>query len=159
TAMDQGIHHGITELEKNAGVGKLSQLIVLTDGETSGEQTCRQLAELAAKKKIQFNVIGVGTDWNQSLIKDMAKLGQGDWGYIDSNDKLAAERLFKEQFEAISSVGFLNAEIPLRLKKDVKVKRVRQVLPEIKVMNMAEPEERHLVAQLGNLERDKPTRY
>jgi Ca-activated chloride channel family protein len=159
TAMDQGIHHGMTEVEKNAGVGKLSQLVVLTDGETSGEQTCRQLAELAAKKKIQFNVIGVGTDWNQSLIKDLAKLAQGDWGYIDVNDKGAAERVFKEQFDTLASVGFLNAEMHLRLKKDVKVKRVRQVVPEIKLMNMTEPEERHLVAQLGSLEKDKPTRY
>src|SRR5439155_15080107 len=149
-AMDQGIHHGMTEVEKNAGTGKVSQVVVLTDGETSGEQTCRQLAELAAKKKIHFNVIGVGTDWNQGLIKDMAKLAEGDWGYIDVNDVSAADRLFKEQFESLSSVGFLNVEMHLRLKKDVKVKRVRQVVPEIRVMNMTEPEERHLAATLGN---------
>jgi len=159
TSMDQGIHHGMTEVEKNAGPGKISQLVVLTDGETSGEQTCRQLAELAAKKKIRFNVIGVGTDWNQSLIKDMAKLAEGDWGYIDVNDLTAADRLFKEQFEALASVGFQNVEMHIRLKKDVKIKRVRQVVPEIRLMNTSEPEERHLQAQLGDLEKDKPTRY
>jgi Ca-activated chloride channel family protein len=61
TAMDQGIALAIDEVEKHAGPGKLTQLVVLTDGETSGETTCRQLAEQAGQKKIHFNVIGVGT--------------------------------------------------------------------------------------------------
>ena len=43
--------------------------------------------------------------------------------------------------------------------KDVKVKRVRQVVPEIKELKLTEPEDSHLVATLGTLERDKPTRY
>jgi len=53
-----------------------------------------QLAKQCAEKKIRFNVIGVGTEWNQSLIKDLAKLAEGDWGYIDVNDVTAAERVF-----------------------------------------------------------------
>jgi hypothetical protein len=47
----------------------------------------------------------------------------------------------------------------LRAKKDIKIKRVRMVSPEIKELATTEPEERHLVATLGTLERDKPTRY
>src|SRR5216683_1185092 len=34
TAMDQGITNGMAELEKNVAAGKLSQMILLTDGET-----------------------------------------------------------------------------------------------------------------------------
>src|SRR4051812_33111160 len=80
TAMDEGIRNGIGELEKVSGAGKLSQLMVLTDGETSGEQTCRQLAQECAQKKLKLHVVGVGTEWNQHLIKDLAKLSEGDWG-------------------------------------------------------------------------------
>jgi Ca-activated chloride channel homolog len=159
TAMDEGMRNGMAELEKNAAPGKLSQMIVLTDGETSGEQACRQLAKEAAQKKIRFNVIGVGTEWNQSLIKDLAKLAEGDWGYIDVNDAGAADRVFAQEFAALAAAGFLNVEMHLRVKKDVKIKRVRMVVPEIKELALTEPEERHLVAQLGTLERDKPTRY
>jgi len=39
TAMDQGIRLAINEVEKHAGDGKLTQVVVLTDGETSGETT------------------------------------------------------------------------------------------------------------------------
>jgi Ca-activated chloride channel homolog len=159
TAMDEGMRNGMAELEKNVAPGKLSQMIVLTDGETSGEQACRQLAKESAQKKIRFNVIGVGTEWNQSLIKDLAKLAEGNWGYIDVNDADAADRVFAQEFAALAAAGFLNVEMHLRVKKDVKIKRVRMVVPEIKELALTEPEERHLVAQLGTLERDKPTRY
>jgi Ca-activated chloride channel family protein len=159
TAMDQGINLAIEEVEKHAGTGKLTQLVVLTDGETSGETTCRQLAEQAGQKKIRFNVIGVGTEWNQSLIKDLARLAQGDWGYIDVNDASAAERVFLHHFEALAATGFLNVEMHLRAMKDIKIKRVRMVVPEIKELAANEVEDRHLVASLGTLERDKPTRY
>jgi Ca-activated chloride channel family protein len=159
TSMDQGISMGMAEVERNVGTGKLSQVIVLTDGETSGEQTCRNLAKEAAQKKIRLNVIGVGTEWNQSLIKDLAKLAEGDWGYIDVNDVSAAERVFAQEFASLAAAGFLNVEMHLRVKKDVKIKRVRMVVPEIKELTLAEPEERRLVAQLGTLERDKATRY
>jgi Ca-activated chloride channel family protein len=159
TAMDQGIAAGLAEVEKNVGPGRVSQLVVLTDGETSGEQTCRQLAQELPKKKVHLNVIGVGTEWNQNLIKDLARLAEGGWGYIDVNDVAAAERVFVEQFEHLAAAGFLDVEMHLRLKKDVKVKRVRMVVPEIKEMPVTEPEERHLVASLGTLEKDKPTRF
>ena len=159
TAMDEGIRLGLDEVEKLSGPGKLTQLVVLTDGETSGETTCRQLAEQAGQKQIRFNVIGVGTEWNQGLIKDLARLAQGDWGYIDVNDASAAERVFVQQFEAMAATGFLNVEMHLRPMKDIKIKRVRMVVPEIKELPANEVEERHLVANLGTLERDKPTRY
>jgi Ca-activated chloride channel family protein len=159
TAMDEGIKLGLGEVERGAGPGKLTQLVVLTDGETSGETACRQLAEQAGQQKIRFNVIGVGTEWNQSLIKDLARLANGEWGYIDVNDASAAERVFVHQFEALAATGFLNVEMHLRAMKDIKIKRVRMVVPEIKELPANEVEERHMVASLGTLERDKPTRY
>src|SRR5262249_35085701 len=135
-------------------------LMVLTDGETSGEQTCRQLAEKAAEKKIKLDVIGVGTEWNQSLIKDLAKLSQGDWGYIDVNDVTAAEKLFEKEFAHLAAAGFLNVKMHLRPMKDIKIKRVRMVVPDIKDLPATpEPDDRNLSSELGTLERDKPTRY
>src|SRR5947208_4046393 len=47
----------------------------------------------------------------------------------------------------------------LRPMKDVRIKRVRQVVPEIKECTMTEPEERHLLAELGTLTKDSSTRY
>src|SRR5262249_13838751 len=54
TAMDEGMALAIGEIEKTAGAGRLSQVVVLTDGETSGEQNCRTIAQQAAQKKIHL---------------------------------------------------------------------------------------------------------
>jgi Ca-activated chloride channel family protein len=159
TAMDEGIKLGLGEIESLASAGKLTQLLVLTDGETSGETACRQLAEQAGQKKISFKVIGVGTEWNQSLIKDLAKLAHGEWDYIDVSNAADAERVFSQRFDEMARAGFLHVEMHLRPLKDIKIKRVRMVVPEIKELTPNEVEDRHLVAHLGTLERDKPTRY
>jgi Ca-activated chloride channel family protein len=159
TSMDQGIALGLGEIDKNTGTGKLSQLVVLTDGETSGEHMCKQLAQQSAAKKIHFTVMGVGTEWNSALIKDLARLAEGKWYYIDVNQAAEAERIFVEEFEQLAATGFLNVELQIKPFKDVKIKRVRQVVPEIKELKVTETDGQPLVATLGTLERDKPTRY
>src|SRR5947209_13833170 len=53
----------------------------------------------------------------------------------------------------------MNVEMHLRPMKDIKIKRCRQVVPEIKELKVEEPEERHLVAGLGTLPRDVSSRY
>src|SRR3954468_20263213 len=76
TAMNDGMRLALDEIEKLAGPGRLSQVLVLTDGETSGEQECRQLAERAHKSKVHLTMMGVGLDWKAALIKDLAKISE-----------------------------------------------------------------------------------
>jgi Ca-activated chloride channel family protein len=159
TAMNLGIRLGLEAVEGQAAANRLSQVIVLTDGETSGEQTCRELAQEAARKKVHLTMMGVGTEWNASLLKDLAQLSEGKWYYIDVNKAEEAERIFVEEFASLAAIAFTDVEMHLRPVKDVKVKRVRQVVPEIKEVPVAEPEDRHLVAALGTLERDQSRRY
>src|SRR5262249_9729443 len=159
TCMDQGIELAMAEVQKSESAGRLSQILVLTDGETSGEQKCRQLAEQAADQRIHFTVMGIGTEWNASLLKDLARLAQGKWYYIDVNQAEETQRIFLEEFEHLAAAAFNNVELHLWPVKDVRVKRVRQVVPEIKDLTLTEPEERHLAVPVGTLERDKPSRY
>jgi Ca-activated chloride channel family protein len=159
TAMNDGMRLGLEEVEKVAAPGRLSHVLVLTDGETSGEQECRQLAQQAAEKKVHLTLMGVGLDWKASLIKDLAKLSNGKWYYIDVNQAEEAERVFVEEFESLAATAFTNVQMHLKPMKDVKIKRLRQVAPEIKELTLQEPEERSLIAELGSLENDKTTRY
>src|SRR5262249_18844195 len=105
-----------------------------------------------------LTLMGVGLDWKASLIKDLAKISEGKWYYIDVNQASEAERIFDEEFKSLAASAFLDVEIHLRPMKDVKIKRVRQVVPEIKELALNEPEERHLVAGVGTLT-TQSTRY
>jgi Ca-activated chloride channel family protein len=159
TAMDEGMALGMAELEKIAGPGRLSQVVVLTDGETSGEQNCKLLSQKATEKKINISLMGVGTDWKEALIKELATLSNGKWYYIDTTQKEAAEEIFAKEFESLASAGFTDVELHVRPMKDIKLKRVRMVAPEIKDLKLDEPEERHAVAKLGTLQNDSTSKY
>jgi Ca-activated chloride channel family protein len=159
TAMNDGMKLALEEVERLAGPGQLSQVVLLTDGETTGEQDCRELAKRASEQKIHLSLMGVGIDWKAALIKDLATLSSGKWYYIDVNQAAEAERVFVEEFQTLAAAAFKDVEMHLRPMKDVKIKRVRQVVPEIKDFPLKEPEERHLVAELGTLGKDVSTRY
>ena len=103
--------------------------------------------------------MGIGTEWNASLLKDLARLAEGKWYYIDESEKEGVERIFLQEFGHLAAAGFTNVEMHLTPVKDVKVKRVRQVVPEIKELPFIEPDDRHLIASLGTLEKDKASRY
>ena len=93
------------------------------------------------RSKTQLTLMGVGLDWKASLIKDLAKISEGKWYYIDVNQKEEAKRIFVEEFETLAATGFMNVEMHLRPMKDVNIKRTRQVVPEIKELPMTKPEE------------------
>jgi hypothetical protein len=103
--------------------------------------------------------MGIGTEWNASLLKDLARLAEGKWYYIDVNQAQETQRIFLEEFEHLASAAFTNVELHLLPVKDVRVKRVRQVVPEIKELPLTEQEERYIVVSVGTLERDKTSRY
>lgn len=159
TAMDQGIALGLEEVNKNAGPGRINQVVVLTDGETGNDEPCRALAQQARDQKIRLTLMGVGTEWNADLIKDMARRSEGNWCYIDIGQAQDAERIFLKEFGGLSATAFANVEIHLRPVKEVRVKRLRQVVPEIKELKLAEVAERRLMATLGTLEKDQAKRF
>src|SRR5215213_2649537 len=159
TAMDAGIEKALQALITPDEVGRLQQVVVLTDGETSGEPACRELARKAWEKKIRLTIMGVGTEWNAGLIKDLAKLSDGRWYYIDAEQPDEAMRVFLAEFDRLADTTFVNVTLEVKPVKDVKVKRVRQVAPLIREVPVTPVDERLLTTALGTLERSHPSKF
>ena len=159
TTMDEGIQKAIETLMTPDEVGRLMQVVILTDGETSGEAECRELARQAWEKKIRLTVMGVGTEWNSGLIKDLARVSDGRWYYIDAEQSDEAMRVFLAEFDRLADTTFLNVTLDVKPVKDVKVKRVRQVTPLIRDVPLAEVDDRQFTAMLGTLERSHPSKF
>ena len=146
TTMDEGISKALHSLLTPDEMGRLLQVVVLTDGETSGEATCRELAREAWEKKVRFTIMGVGTEWNSGLIKDLAKASDGRWYYIDADQTDEAMRVFLAEFDRLADTTFVNVTLEMRPVKDVKIKRVRQVTPQIREMPVTQVDERLVTA-------------
>jgi Ca-activated chloride channel family protein len=159
TALDQGITLGLEEIRKNADPRGISHLLLVTDGETCQGDSCRLLAQEARDSKIRLTAIGAGTEWNETLAKDLARINDGDWCYLDVCQDQEFERVFLREFERLSGTMLTNVEMHLRPVKDVRVKRIRQVVPEMKDLALTEAGERRFVVGLGTLEIDQAKSY
>jgi Ca-activated chloride channel family protein len=159
TAMDQGLAKSLEQLRQAHKESALTHVLMLTDGETAGEQKCRDLATEMAKNKEHLTLVGVGTEWNAGLVKDLARLGEGKWYYVDEEKANETKRVFLEEFAHLRATVFTDVKLHIRPMKDVRVKRCRLVVPEIRELTMESVEDRHQVASLGTMERDKPARY
>jgi Ca-activated chloride channel family protein len=157
--MDEGIRLALQTLLTPDEAGRLMQVVVLTDGETSGESNCRELAREAWEKKVRFTIMGVGTEWNSALIKDLSKVSDGRWYYIDAEQTDEAMRVFLAEFDRLADTSFVNVGLDVKPVKDVKLKRVRQVAPQIREIPLTDVDDRLTTGTIGTLERSHPTKY
>ena len=105
TTMHEGIALALGEV--TGGPAGIRQLVILTDGETAGEGVCKELAASAAEQQVRFSVMGVGTEWNSSLVKELAKLSLAAAG-ITSMRRTPDEatRVFLTEFDRLTDTGF-----------------------------------------------------
>src|SRR5262249_46658674 len=89
----------------------------------------------------------------------LAKASDGQWYYIDAEQTDEAMRVFLAEFERLIGLCFVNVKLEVRPVKDVKVKRVRQVAPQIREVALTQVDDRLANAALGTLERTHPTKF
>jgi Ca-activated chloride channel family protein len=103
TEIGQGLELGMTELQKTFSKEGVNHLILLTDGRTYGdEELCLQIAERAAEKGITLNGVGIGADWSDRLLDDIASRSGGNVLFLDTPK--AITDLLQRIFDSLSKV-------------------------------------------------------
>ena len=78
TTMSRGMTLGLNELHRWDIPNAIKRMILLTYGVTYGDtDRCRQLARDAAAAGISINTLGIGSDWDESLLDDIGQLSGG----------------------------------------------------------------------------------
>lgn len=150
THISFGMSKGLTELNKQAGPGRASRMILLTDGETFGdEEGCRNLARQAGDAGIPINAFGLGEDWIEELLDDIADASGGVSDYIDAPDKIAAA--FKRAVKNVQAAVVQNASVVLRLAGGVAPRAIWRVTPMISRLGAQHLSDRDVQASLGQL--------
>jgi Ca-activated chloride channel family protein len=130
TEMLQGLIGGLQELEQGRSIGSVNHLILLTDGQTYGdEEGCLQQSEYAAQRGISLSTMGIGSDWNEDLLDAMATYSGGSSIYIESPRKVV--ETFRERIHSLAAVVAREVELSVRLTEGIKMRDVFQVSPHI----------------------------
>ncbi len=150
TELLQGLHAGLQELEGYQRQDAASHLVLLTDGRTYGdEELCLAAAERAGERGIAITALGIGEDWHDDLLDEVAALSGGASAYIASPYQV--EDLLRERVRSLGSVYATGLELRVRAADGVWVENAFLISPSLGRLDPSGE-----VFRLGSLAGDGP---
>ncbi|HXT36710.1 MAG TPA: VWA domain-containing protein [Chloroflexota bacterium] len=132
TEISTGIRAGLQELQTHSA-NLLSQMLVLTDGQTYGDEAiCLALATQAGERQVQITALGLGDDWNSTLLDELALRTSGHSDYVQSAEQLT--RVFEEQLRTLQLTAIRNLTLTVNAAISSRLLRATWVAPSIKLL-------------------------
>lgn len=128
----------------------IRRLLLLTDGQTEHEDECLLRAEDAGQAGIPITALGVGNDWNEDLLIDMANRSSGTADFIDRADKISD--FFQTTVQRAQAAVVRNTTMTMRLVQGVAPRALWQVIPLINDLGYQYIQDRNVNIPLGDLE-------
>jgi uncharacterized protein YegL len=150
TEILRGLDLGWQEVMRWHGPDRANHLFLLTDGQTYGDEDgCREVARRAAAEGVSLTLMGIGSDWNDQLLEEMARLsGSSDASiYVDSTDKIV--KAFHSRINVLRSLFARNLIISLHLSTGVSLREAYRVSPRIDLLEFTDDR-----AKLGSMAKE-----
>ncbi|MFM8322432.1 MAG: vWA domain-containing protein [Chloroflexota bacterium] len=158
TNMANGLREALTQARAFHGEGRVSRIVLLTDGEaTDKEDDSRRLADQAGALGIPITGLGFGRDWNEDFLIDLADRsvladpgshsGLADYIPLPKD----AVRIFQDVYQSMQVVAE-QVSLTLRMVQGLEVRRVWQAAPLIRDLGRGVIQGRAIVVPAGQLE-------
>lgn len=156
TALSGGLRAGQAELRKHAAPDRVSALLLLTDGQTWGdEDQCRAVATQLGQESVRITALGLGTDWNEKLLDDLADVTSGSSDYIKEPGDIT--RFFQRAVRAAQGTAARDARLLLRLARDVTPRAIHRATPFIANLGYMPTGQNEIAVRLGDLTAGAPS--
>jgi len=153
TNMAPAMKEGRSLVKRNWRPDRINRMVLLTDGQTSGDGDCRKEADQAGKDTIPVIALGVGADWNDKLLIDLGSRSGGQADYIAQAHEIG--QYFQSAVQAMQAAVIQNAVLTLRLVTGVTPRKVWRVVPLIADLGFSPISDRAITLPLGELEKDR----
>ncbi len=148
TEILQGLKLGLAEVSRRIQSYSINHLILLTDGQTYGdEEQCLELAEAAKQQHVGISAMGIGEDWNDVLLDSIASRSGGMSQYIASTNEI--QHFLRERLQGLSNVYADNVRFVFKPTDQVAIKNAFKLSPYIQRLEYTD----HKVP-LGSLQAD-----
>ncbi|MBM3240839.1 VWA domain-containing protein [Candidatus Poribacteria bacterium] len=153
TTISLGMRAGLDEIAKNLAPDKVNRVLLLTDGQTHGdEDKCEELAKESGTKGVPINALGLGDDWNAELLSQIANHSGGSSTFL--KDPGVITGVFQGEVRWLQAIAAQNSEVTFRLTKDVTMERVHRTIPDIAQLGLAAPDDRTVSVRIGEISKD-----
>jgi Ca-activated chloride channel family protein len=130
TEILQGLKLGMDELEKHRRSQSVNHLILLTDGQTYGdEDKCMELSLEAKRRNVGISAMGIGEDWNDQLLDAIASRSGGASHYIASVSDVQA--IMNERLQGLAALYGDELRLKLRLNENTQLRGAYRLTPYI----------------------------
>lgn len=151
TAISRGMKKGLGEIVKGLSPDRASRMLLLTDGQTFGdEKECIRLAKEAGQKGMPVYALGLGEDWNEELLDEIANVSGGQSDFVAQPDEIVP--LFSQTVQRSQQSIVQNAQMTMRLVSGVVPRQVWQVVPAIANLGYQPISDRDVQVPLGEIE-------
>lgn len=128
TEIYQGLMAGVKENRKFLDPKAVNHIILLTDGRTYGdEDECLELSRQAASEGISISAMGLGTDWNDLFLDQLASNTGGTSSYIKSVSMVST--FMEEQLRGLSNVFAERMQLSIVPTHDVSIEMGFKISP------------------------------
>lgn len=150
TEIFQGLSKGVAENEKFMTAKMVNHVILLTDGHTFGDQDrCIDLAVQCASKGIGISAMGLGNDWNDEFLDEIASKTGGSSIYISSAD--AVVRFLNNHVRNLANVFAERMKLSIATNPDVELELAFKLSPHPQPLDIEDE-----FIYLGSLQTSRP---
>ncbi|MCS7284021.1 MAG: VWA domain-containing protein [Anaerolineae bacterium] len=134
TEILQGLRAGLEEIRRFHTRETISHLILLTDGRTYGdEQECLSEARRAGLEGIEISILGIGEDWNEHFLDQLAKQAGGTTTYIAYPQQIRP--VLQDLIQRLSALMARNVTLTVHPTERARVEAVFRTAPYMETLS------------------------
>ncbi|HZF49493.1 MAG TPA: VWA domain-containing protein [Polyangiaceae bacterium] len=122
TDMGSGLQAGLDQVYANLEPRGINRVVLLGDGVPNEEGRIRSMASEAGSRGVTITALGLGLDYNESLMGAVAQASGGRFHYIERSEEVAS--FFKEEVLRLQGVLARNATLELTPGPGVRIEGV-----------------------------------
>jgi Ca-activated chloride channel family protein len=138
TEMFSGLELGYNEIVRNVNRSQVNHIILLTDGRTYGDESkCISLAQQASKQGIGISGLGIGSEWNDNFLDELASLTGGSSMYIPRPQDI--QHALLDKFNQLGKAYAEETRLEFESSEGVELRYAFRLQPEAGLLSFESP--------------------
>lgn len=142
TYMAKGLAQALQTLQSNPVTNSSRRILLLTDGETFDEDTCKDLISQFSSASLPITALGVGDQFNEDLLNALSDAAGGRSFHIVTDNAQGTQvslqhlpETIKEEFNLAKAEVITNLGLSIKTVRGVQVNRVMRAYPSYTEVN------------------------
>ena len=138
TEIYSGLEMGYQEVLENIQNSRVNHVILLTDGQTYGdEEKCMTLAHQASEKGIGISGLGIGSEWNDNFLDGLATATGGSSMYVSRPQDI--QKTLMDKFHHLGNAYAEETRFDFKIPDGVELRYAFRLQPEAGVLANTSP--------------------